>query len=89
MTGYPEWQAKVIGFVGFVGFVGYSGASGSLPAIKYLRQVFAELHASTMRDHVSFPRYYKLFTPDGALRDPDGPADAAATLLDQLDIPDG
>ncbi|EIV93815.1 putative flavoprotein [Frankia sp. QA3] len=76
---YTEWQAKAIGFVG------YSGGSGDLLAIEHLRQVFTELPAHPPRDQVFFPRYYELFTSDGAPRDPAGPTGAAAILLDQLD----
>ncbi|MCX4595506.1 NAD(P)H-dependent oxidoreductase [Streptomyces sp. NBC_01549] len=75
---YTEWQAKPIGFVG------YSGASGGLLAIEHLRQVFNELHAHTVRDYVSFPRYYELFAPDGTLHDPQGAEAAAKAMLDQL-----
>jgi NAD(P)H-dependent FMN reductase len=75
---YTEWQAKAIGFVG------YSGASGGILAIEQLRQVFNELGAHTVRDYVSFPRYYELFDADGSLKDPTGPNQAARTLLDQL-----
>ncbi|OMI41119.1 NADPH-dependent FMN reductase [Streptomyces sparsogenes] len=75
---YTEWQTKP------VGFVGYSGASGGLLAIEGLRQVFNELQAHTVRDYVSFPRYYELFGPDGALKEPEGPAAAAKVMLDQL-----
>ncbi|WP_446038967.1 NADPH-dependent FMN reductase [Streptomyces sp. SID1121] len=75
---YTQWQAKPIGFVG------YSGASGGLLAIEQLRQVFNELHAHTVRDYVSFPRYFELFGPDGRLKEPEGPALAATILLDQL-----
>ncbi|MFI1941194.1 NADPH-dependent FMN reductase [Streptomyces purpureus] len=75
---YTEWQAKP------VGFVGYSGASGGLLAIEQLRQVFNELHAHTVRDYVSFPRYYLLFSPDGTLLQPEEPEGAAKAMLDQL-----
>ncbi|MGW2562352.1 NADPH-dependent FMN reductase [Streptomyces sp. NPDC001514] len=75
---FTQWQAKP------VGFVGYSGASGGLLAIEQLRQVFGELHAHTVREYVSFPRYYELFGPDGVLRDPEGPNGAAKVMLDQL-----
>ncbi|WP_093799129.1 NADPH-dependent FMN reductase [Streptomyces sp. Wb2n-11] len=73
-----EWQAKP------VGFAGYSGASGGLLAIEQLRQVFNELHAHTVRDYVSFPRYYELFSTDGTLKNPEGPHGAAKVMLDQL-----
>ncbi len=75
---YTEWQAKPIGFVG------YSGSTGGLLAIEQLRQVFNELHAHTVRDYVSFPRYYELFEADGTLRDPKGAEAAAKVMLDQL-----
>lgn len=75
---YTEWQTKA------VGFVGYSGASGGLLAIEQLRQVFGELHAHTVRDYVSFPRYYQLFGEDGTLLAPEEPEAAAKVMLDQL-----
>jgi NAD(P)H-dependent FMN reductase len=43
-----EWRAKP------VGFVSYGGVSGRLRAVEQLRLVFAELHAMTVRDTVSF-----------------------------------
>ncbi|MGW0249952.1 NADPH-dependent FMN reductase [Nocardia goodfellowii] len=73
-----EWDSKAIGFVG------YSGASGGLLAIEGLRQVFNELNAHTVRNYVSFPRYYLLFDAEGKLNDPTEPNAAAAALLDQL-----
>ena len=75
---YTQWETKAIGFVG------YSGASGGLLAIEHLRQVFTELNAHTVRDYVSFPRYFLLFDDNGHLRDPEGPVAAATALLDQL-----
>ncbi|WP_067659938.1 NADPH-dependent FMN reductase [Nocardia harenae] len=75
---FTQWERKTIGFVG------YSGASGGLLAIEHLRQVFTELNAHTVRDYVSFPRYYLLFDENGALREPDEPAATAAELLDQV-----
>src|SRR5262245_18097582 len=45
---FKEWRAKP------VGFVSYGGISGGLRAVEQLRQVFAELHAVTVRDTVSF-----------------------------------
>ncbi|WP_278263514.1 NAD(P)H-dependent oxidoreductase [Nocardia sp. AG03] len=75
---YTQWDAKTIGFVG------YSGASGGLLAIEHLRQVFNELNAHTVRDYVSFPRYYLLFDEAGQLREPDESEAAARAMLDQL-----
>ncbi|TCJ99492.1 NADPH-dependent FMN reductase [Nocardia alba] len=75
---FTQWDAKAIGFVG------YSGGSGGLLAIEHLRQVFNELNAHTVRNYVSFPRYYLLFDEAGRLRDPQEPGAAAAALLDQL-----
>ncbi len=73
-----EWNAKA------VGFVGYSGASGGLFAIEHLRQVLGELNAHTVRNVVSFPRYYELFDADGKLHNPEPAELAAVAMLDQL-----
>ncbi|ONM48147.1 NADPH-dependent FMN reductase [Nocardia donostiensis] len=75
---FTQWQAKA------VAFVGYSGASGGLLAIEQLRQVFNELDAHTVREYVSFPRYYLSFDEEGRLREPEEPAAAARTVLDRL-----
>ncbi|MGK8490007.1 NADPH-dependent FMN reductase [Nocardia asiatica] len=75
---FTQWDAKAIGFVG------YSGASGGLLAIEHLRQIFNELNAHTVRNYVSFPRYYLLFDEEGKLLEPEAPAEAATALLDQL-----
>ncbi|MEU3251499.1 NAD(P)H-dependent oxidoreductase [Streptomyces sp. NPDC006997] len=75
---YTEWRAKP------VAFVSYGGLSGGLRAVEQLRQVFAELHAVTVRDTVSFPNAGGSFDADGRLKDPTGPDTAAKTMLDQL-----
>ncbi len=72
------WQAKP------VGFVCYGGVSGGLRAVEHLRGVFAELHAVTVRDTVSFHNAGSAFEPDGTPKDQTGPSAAAKTLLDQL-----
>lgn len=73
-----EWHAKP------VGFVSYGGISGGLRAVEHLRGVFAELHAVTVRDTVSFHNPWGQRDARGALVS-DAAADAAAkTLLDQL-----
>ncbi|WP_232789177.1 NADPH-dependent FMN reductase [Streptomyces odonnellii] len=75
---YNEWQAKP------VGFVSYGGISGGLRAVEQLRQVFAELHAVTVRDTVSFHMAGAHFDDQGQHKDP-AQADAAAkSMLDQL-----
>ncbi|GAB3508996.1 NADPH-dependent FMN reductase [Amycolatopsis cihanbeyliensis] len=72
-----EWQAKP------VGFVSYGGISGGLRAVEQLRLVFAELHATTIRDTVSFANYWDQFGTDG---NPAGPqaGRAAGLLLDRI-----
>jgi NAD(P)H-dependent FMN reductase len=73
-----EWAAKP------VAFVSYGGLSGGLRAVEQLRQVFAELHAVTIRDTVSFHMTHSAFDADGRAIDEAGPSAAAKQLLDQL-----
>ena len=75
---HHQWQAKP------VAFVSYGGISGGLRAVEQLRQVFAELHATTVRDTVSFHLAHGAFDATGEPVDTTGPATAAKTLLDQL-----
>ncbi|QKV93479.1 NAD(P)H-dependent oxidoreductase [Streptomyces sp. NA02950] len=75
---YSQWRAKP------VGFVSYGGISGGLRAVEHLRPVFAEVHAVTVRDSVSFHNAWDLFGPDGRLTAPEAPDAAATTMLDQL-----
>lgn len=73
-----EWYTKP------VAFVSYGGISGGLRAVEQLRLVFAELHAVTIRDTVSFHFARRQFNADGEPVDP-APVEAAmATLLDRL-----
>jgi len=67
-----------------VAFVSYGGLSGGLRAVEHLRQVFAELHATTIRETVSLHRHPLLFDESGGLHDPTGPAAAAKVMLDDL-----
>jgi NAD(P)H-dependent FMN reductase len=60
-----EWHAKP------VAFISYGGISGGLRAVEQLRLVFAELHAVTIRDSVSFAGAWEQFDSSGALRNPD------------------
>ncbi|MEU0833043.1 NAD(P)H-dependent oxidoreductase [Streptomyces sp. NPDC005969] len=75
---HAEWQAKP------VAFVSYGGVSGGLRAVEHLRQVFAELHAVSLRDAVSFHNAGALFDDEGRHKDPVVVDAAAKTLLDQL-----
>jgi len=75
---YTQWQAKP------VGFVSYGGLAGGLRSVEQLRPVFAELHAVTVRDCVSFHNVWSQFDESGTLTDPTAAGTAAKTLLDQL-----
>ncbi|ASQ96084.1 NAD(P)H-dependent oxidoreductase [Streptomyces sp. 11-1-2] len=75
---FTQWQAKPIGFVS------YGGISGGLRAVEHLRPVFAEVHAVTVRDTVSFHNAHGLFEEDGRLKDSEGPDTAAGAMLNQL-----
>jgi len=75
---FTQWQAKP------VGFVAYGGMSGGLRAVEHLRPVFAEVHAVTVRDTVSFHSAWEAFDADGSLTAPQGPDTAATVMLDQL-----
>jgi NAD(P)H-dependent FMN reductase len=72
------WQAKP------VAFVSYGGMAGGLRAVEHLRAVFAEAHAVTVRDTVSFHDAWDRFDADGRPHDAAGCAAAAKTMLDQL-----
>jgi NAD(P)H-dependent FMN reductase len=56
-----EWRAKP------VAFVSYGGVSGGLRAVEQLRQVFAELHAVSVRDSVSLAHAWNRFDAGGEL----------------------
>jgi NAD(P)H-dependent FMN reductase len=73
-----EWHAKP------VAFVSYGGISGGLRAVEQLRQVFAELHAVTVRDTVSFASAWEQFDARGGIVEPDRPRRSMATMLGRL-----
>lgn len=75
---YDEWQAKP------VGFVSYGGQSGGMRAVEQLRQVFAELHAVTVRDQVALINVWEQVDAAGELREPERANRAMATMLSQL-----
>jgi NAD(P)H-dependent FMN reductase len=73
-----DWHAKPIGFVS------YGGLSGGLRSVEALRVVFAELHAVTVRETVSFHGVWGEFDDEGRPTKPDAVNRAAVTLLNQL-----
>jgi NAD(P)H-dependent FMN reductase len=73
-----EWKAKP------VAFVSYGGMSGGLRAVEQLRLVFAEVHAMTIRDTISFYNYPDQFDHNGQPTHPEGANEAAKAMLDQL-----
>ncbi|MGC5012271.1 NADPH-dependent FMN reductase [Streptosporangium sp. DT93] len=75
---FTQWQAKPIGFVS------YGGVGGGLRAVEQLRQVFAELHAMTVRDSVSLHGPWSGLGEDGRPLDAAVCEDAAKNMLDQL-----
>lgn len=73
-----EWRAKP------AGFVSYGGMAGGQRAVEQLRQVFAELHAVTVRETLSFHMAWQRFDEDGRPRDAEGSSAAAKGMLRQL-----
>lgn len=74
----PEWHAKP------VAFVSYGGISGGIRAVEQLRQVFAEVHAMTIRDAVVFPYAWEQFGENGRMRDEDRVERSMTTMLNRL-----
>jgi len=74
----PEWHAKP------VAFVSYGGVSGGLRAVEQLRLVFAELHAVTIRDSVSFAGAWEQFDAKGILRNPERAERSMDAMLRRL-----
>ncbi|MDX3646056.1 NAD(P)H-dependent oxidoreductase [Streptomyces sp. MB09-02B] len=73
-----EWSFKP------VGLVSYGGMGGGLRASEHLRQVFAEVHATTVRDMLSFHNAWGDFEKNGRPASPEGSEAAAANLLKQV-----
>ena len=74
-----EWKAKP------VGFVSYGGIGGGLRAVEALRLVFAELHAVTVRDTVSFHNPWGDFDAAGNASSDEVSRGALDQLLNQLE----
>jgi NAD(P)H-dependent FMN reductase len=75
---FTEWQAKP------VAFVSYGGMAGGLRAVEHLRGVFAEMHAATVRETVSFHGAWARFDDDARPIEAAECAAAAKSMLDQL-----
>lgn len=75
---YDEWKAKP------VAFVSYGGSGGGLRAVEQLRQVFAGLHAVSIKNTVSFVKPWQQLGADGNLRAPDAVRQAMTLMLAQL-----
>lgn len=73
-----SWEARP------VAFVSYGGLSGGLRAVEQLRQVLAELHATTVRGGVSFINAWEQFDDNGRLHQPNRACSALARTLVQL-----
>lgn len=75
---YEPWRAKP------VAFVSYGASSGGMRAVEQLRQVYGELHATTLRDCVHLMHARRLFGADGELREPQAVHEAMGVLLARL-----
>lgn len=75
---FDEWSAKP------VGFVSYGGMGGGLHAVEQLRQVFNEVHATSIRNTISFAEFWERFDADGNPLDAEAVEGAAKGFLDQL-----
>lgn len=75
---HEPWQAKP------VAFISYGGSSGGLRAVEHLRSVFAELHAVSIRDAVSFPNAWTQFDEIGELRQTSTGERSMTVMLERL-----
>lgn len=75
---HEPWHAKP------VAFISYGGSSGGLRAVEHLRAVFAELHAVSIRDTVSFPNAWTQFDETGELRQAGAAERSMTTMLERL-----
>ena len=73
-----EWHGKP------VAFVCYGGVSGGLRAVEHLRQVFAELHAMSVRDTLSFASAWEQFDENGTLANPERALRTLKRVMNQL-----
>ncbi|TCP46784.1 hypothetical protein EV191_11360 [Tamaricihabitans halophyticus] len=62
----------------------YGGIGGRLFAVEQLRQVFTEVHATTIRQAISFDNFWERFDEHGETAADESLESAAKTFLDQL-----
>lgn len=72
------WRAKP------VGFVSYGGVSGGLRAVEQLRQVFSELHTTTLADTLSIAHIGQHMAIDDRFAATDTHVRRLDTLIDRL-----
>ncbi len=72
-----QWHAKP------VALVSYGGVAQGLRAVEHLRAVFAELHAVTLRDGVSF-NIWEHFDPQGRVSHPERARKSMDVMLAKL-----
>lgn len=77
-SAYGVWQAKP------VGFVSYGGLAGGVRAVEQLRQVFAEVHATTVRNSVAFIDAWEQFDRNGNPASPARAEQSMTMMLAQL-----
>jgi FMN reductase len=64
LTGFPEWEGKMVALVGVAG-----GRMGAHQALHSLRDIGRSLHAWVIPEQVAIPEAYKCFDSTGAVRD--------------------
>jgi NAD(P)H-dependent FMN reductase len=64
LTGFTEWEGKMIGLIGVAG-----GRMGAYQALHSLRDIGRSLHAWVIPEQVSIPEAYKCFDVAGNLND--------------------
>jgi NAD(P)H-dependent FMN reductase len=63
LMGFDEFEGKMIGLVGVSG-----GAMGAFDALNSLRTIGRALHAWVVPDQASIPEAWKVFEPDGTVK---------------------
>jgi NAD(P)H-dependent FMN reductase len=74
-----EWAAKPVAMVTYGGKL-----SGGQNAAQHLRQIFPELRTMTIRNTISFPRFYQHFNERGEFTRFEESEPASKSLLDEL-----